>query len=201
VVGFFTGIVKIIFAIGRFFRRWHRIFHEVDGYGRGSFLIQGLEQFKCGQVADGIIFFSVEVLFILFMVFWGGVDIFNLIPKTVTITEQSGEITTATCLAEHFGSYSYQARPASVYVLIRGLISILIVVAYFIVYCKGITAAYDDYQIVHNFDFRQAHEKHREQNSRFARLNASCPFFVRLGSDRKFFRFLFREFFARPPRL
>jgi ABC-type sugar transport system permease subunit len=158
VVGFFTGIVKIIFAIGRFFRRWHRIFHEVDGYGRGSFLIQGLEQFKCGQVADGIIFFSVEVLFILFMVFWGGVDIFNLIPKTVTITEQSGEITTATCLAEHFGSYSYQARPASVYVLIRGLISILIVVAYFIVYCKGITAAYDDYQIVHNFDFRQAHE-------------------------------------------
>jgi ABC-type sugar transport system permease subunit len=158
VVGLFTGIVKIIFAIGRFFRRWHRIFHEVDGYGRGSFLIQGLEQFKCGQIADGIIFLSVEVLFILFMVFWGGVDVFNLIPKTVTVAEQDGTITTLTCLAEHFGQFSYQARPASVYVLIRGLVGILIIVAYFIVYCKGITAAYDDYQIVHNFEFRQAHE-------------------------------------------
>jgi hypothetical protein len=42
--------------------------------------------------------------------------------------------------------------------LLRGLIAILVVVAYFIVYCKGINAMYDDYQILHNLEFRQAHE-------------------------------------------
>jgi arabinogalactan oligomer/maltooligosaccharide transport system permease protein len=160
VVGFFKGIYKGSLAIGRFFRRWHRIFHEVDGYGKGSFFVQGLGQFHYGQRVDGIIFFSVEVLFILFMVFFGMADIINLVPRTITILDaQTLAVTeTVTILAPHGGTFMSNARPDSVKILIRGLVAILIVIAYFIVYCKGINATYDDYQILNNLEFRQAHE-------------------------------------------
>jgi hypothetical protein len=96
VVGFFKGIYKGSLAIGRFFRRWHRIFHEVDGYGKGSFFVQGLGQFHYGQRVDGIIFFSVEVLFILFMVFFGMADIINLVPRTITILDAQTHAPTET---------------------------------------------------------------------------------------------------------
>jgi arabinogalactan oligomer/maltooligosaccharide transport system permease protein len=160
VVGFFKGIYKGILAIGRFFRRWHRIFHEVDGAGKASFFVQGYGQFSYGQRVDGIIFFAIEVLFILFMVFFGVADIYNLVPKTINIYDvQTRTLTeTVTCLASHGGNYWSNNRPNSVFILLRGLIAILIVIAYFIVYCKGINATYDDYQILHNLEFRQAHE-------------------------------------------
>jgi ABC-type sugar transport system permease subunit len=99
------------------------------------------------------------MLFILFMVFFGGTDIVNLIPKTIQIQDVvTGSLETVTCLASHGGVFMSNARPDSVAVLIRGLIAILIIIGYFLVYCKGINAAYDDYQILHNFEFRQAHE-------------------------------------------
>jgi ABC-type sugar transport system permease subunit len=160
VVGFVKGVYHIILAIGRFFRGWHRIFHEVDGAGKASFFFQGVGQFHYGQRVDGIIFFAVEILFVLFMVFFGGADIANLIPKTIEIVDVQTKqvVETATCLAPHYGQFYSNALPNSVFLLIRGLIAITIIVAYFIVYCKGIRAMYDDYQILHNFEFRQAHE-------------------------------------------
>ena len=69
VVGIFKILVLVVVSIGKFFRKLHRIFHEVDGYGKASFFAQGVGPFHYGQRVDGVIFFAVEVLFILFMVF------------------------------------------------------------------------------------------------------------------------------------
>jgi len=181
VVGFFKGIYKGILAIGRFFRRWHRIFHEVDGSGKASFFAQGYGQFTSGQKVDGIIYFVIEVLFILFMVFFGIADIYNLVPKTIYIYDvQTRTLSeTVTCLAPHDGNFWSNNRPNSVFMLLRGLIAILIVIAYFVVYCKGINAMYDDYQILHNLEFREAHEdqlhvlrnRHHYGGLDFARAN------------------------------
>jgi len=159
VVGIFKILVLVVVSIGKFFRKLHRIFHEVDGYGKASFFAQGVGPFHYGQRVDGVIFFAVEVLFILFMVFFGGADIANLFPKTIQIQDvQTGALETVVCLASHGGIYMSNARPDSASVLIRGLVAILVVIGYFIVYCKGIDATFDDYQILHNFEFRQAHE-------------------------------------------
>jgi len=131
--GLFVNVYKLIVGLGHFFRKWFRIFKETDGYGKASFLIQGLANIHYGQVVDGVVFMAVEVLFIGFMLLFGGTNIANLIQL------EGG----------HRASHTR---------LILGIATILIIIAYVVVYIKGIQSTYDGYQIVHNFEFRQARE-------------------------------------------
>ena len=63
IAGIFVGIYKGIFAIGRYFRKNHRKFMEMDGWGKAGFFCQGLGQIKYGQVGQGIVFMAVALVF------------------------------------------------------------------------------------------------------------------------------------------
>jgi len=131
--GLFINLYKLVVGLGNFFRKWSRIFREVDGYGKATFLIQGLANIHYGQVVDGVVFMVVELLFVGFMAIFGGGNIMNLIHI------EGG----------HRASHTR---------LILGITTILMALAYVIVYIKGIQSMYDGYQIIHNFEFRQARE-------------------------------------------
>jgi len=131
--GIFIYLYKGIIAIGHFFRKAWRIFKEVDGWGRGGFVISGLGQMKYGQIYDGLIFLAVEALFILYFVTIGITSLQNLVNL----------------------STGYKQSPKN---LVLGILTIIITLSAFFVHCKSVQGMYDDYQILHNFQFLQAHE-------------------------------------------
>ena len=131
--GVFIYIYRLIKGICVFFRNKSRVFREVDAYGKWSFLCQGLGLMKHGQVADGIIFLAVELLFIAYMALSG--------------------------VSSIAGLFSLDAVKRSSHIrLVLGIMAIIIIVAYIFVYLKGIQAVYDNYQIIHELDFRRARE-------------------------------------------
>ena len=131
--GIFIYIYRGIKGLCLFFRKEARIFRELDVWGKWSFLLQGIGLIKHGQLANGIIFMAVELAFIGFMAVSGGSSIANLFMLDA-VKRQS-----------HIR-------------LILGIMAILILVAYIVVYIKGIQATYDNYQIQHELDFRRARE-------------------------------------------
>ena len=132
--GLFVGIYKGVLAIGRYFRKNHRRFMEMDGWGKAGFFCQGLGQIKYGQVGQGIVFMAVEVLFIIYMAAGGGImNILNLFALDAVRRESHTR-------------------------LVLGILALIIVVAYWVVWQFGVNAEYDAYQILHNFDFRNARE-------------------------------------------
>ena len=137
VTGLITGIYRGIFAIARYLRGNHRRFCEVDGWGKASFFLQGLGQIKYGQVGQGVIFMGVELAFVGYMAAIGVTAILNLFALDAVRRESPTR-------------------------LILGIMTIIIVVAYWVVWQFGVRATHDAYQILHNFDFRVAREKQIE---------------------------------------
>lgn len=136
--GFFFGIYKIFAGLYRGIRKQVRMFKEMDLWGRLNFLVQGAGPAKYGQLVDGIIFFVIEIAFIVFMVVAGGsniVNLFNLNPGKE--------------IAENGDSHIR---------LINGILAIIVCIGYLVVYFKGNKAAYDDYQILHSLEFINARE-------------------------------------------
>ena len=131
--GIFIYLYRGIVGIGRFFRRLSRIFREVDTPGKLTFLIQGFGNIKYGQLVNGIIFLAVEVAFIVFMAAMGGVSIAHLFDLE-GVKRESHER------------------------LILAIMAIIVVIAYVVVYLKGIQSMYDCYQIQHELEFRVARE-------------------------------------------
>ena len=133
VVGLVTGIYRGIRKFALYLRSNHRKFCEMDKWGKASFFCQGLGQIKYGQVGQGVVFMVVEVAFIAFFAAMGVTNIINLI-NIAAVARQS------------------HVR------LILGILTIIIIAAYWLVWQFGVNATYDAYQILHNFDFRDARE-------------------------------------------
>ena len=129
-------------AIGRFFRKLHRIWRESDGAVRASFFICGFGSFKRKQIGNGLIFLAVQVVFVLFMVLSGGLNLFNLI----FLGEKAQ--------GDFFGDPTLELpNYTSINSLILGLLTILFICAYLFVWYSNIKSAYDAYVIVHQYDF------------------------------------------------
>ena len=73
------GAKNLVFKIGRAFRNMFYSFKFGDVFTKCSFLLLGVSHFRRGQRIKGIILACVEVLFILFMVLFGGNAIYNFI--------------------------------------------------------------------------------------------------------------------------
>ncbi len=72
------GIWRAICAVGRFFAGIGKIFAEGDWKTRVSFFIMGFGQFFRHQIGRGIIFLTMQSLFIWFMVAMGGGYLYGL---------------------------------------------------------------------------------------------------------------------------
>ena len=137
--------VKAPLAIGRFFRKLHRIWRESDGAVRASFFVCGVGNFKRKQIGNGLIFLVVQIIFVLFMAFSGGVNIFNLI----FLGEKAQ--------GQFWGDPTLELpNQTSINSLILGLLTILFICAYLFVWYGNIKSAYDAYVIVHQYDFLAA---------------------------------------------
>jgi ABC-type sugar transport system permease subunit len=131
--GIFIYLYKMVVGLGHAFRKAYRIFREVDGYGKVSFIVQGVGNFHYHQILDGLIFLVLEVAFIAYIAFFGVTNLTNLI-------------------------FLENGHKASHTNLLNGITSVLVIIGYIIVYVKGIQSMYDGFQIIHAFDFRQARE-------------------------------------------
>ena len=67
------GAIKaLIFGIGRFFKNLFITFKEGDWKTRTSYFVMGFGSIARGQILRGLLFFVMEALFILYMIFYGG---------------------------------------------------------------------------------------------------------------------------------
>lgn len=133
--GIFVGAYKLVVGLGRHFRKNYRIFREVDGWGKANFLVNGIANIRYGQYVDGIVFMAVEVAVLLYMILKGFGSIYQL-----------------------FWLGDGDKKNTSTLMLIMGIVAIMILVAYIVVWNLALRSMYDGYQIVHNFEFRKARE-------------------------------------------
>jgi arabinogalactan oligomer / maltooligosaccharide transport system permease protein len=140
VVLFISGIVKGVAALGRYFRKIWRIFREVDGYGKANFFIHGVGYLPTKQYGNFFIFLGVEVLFIVYMAFIGVPGLYNFF--------MLGE-----------SSFGRELdNDSSIRFMLVGIFTILIIGGFLWVWARDIQGGYDNYQIRHLYEYRQAHE-------------------------------------------
>ena len=96
VAGFFkaigNAIVKFFLGIGKGFANYGKTFVNGDIMTKLSYLIFGLGDISKGKYYKGILFFLSEVLYILYMVFfgWGYISKFGSLGTVETHTEMDG---------------------------------------------------------------------------------------------------------------
>lgn len=101
---------------------------------KSSLVVMGLGNIFRGQIAKGIIFFLIEVAYIMFMIFMGGAAIFGL--GTLGTVEQ-GEVWN-----EAKGIYEYTAGDNSLLILLFGIATIFVTLGFIILYIANVKSAY-----------------------------------------------------------
>jgi ABC-type sugar transport system permease subunit len=153
VVGFFGGIVKLIIGTGHLVRNVYRHWCDMDVWGRLSYFVMGAENLSKKQWLDGFVFLGIQVLFNLYMfVPFGGttIGLGNLINF---FTMNNGAY-----LRTSKGVKVWTAPEDTRLIFIDGFITLLVVLAFIVVYVLAVKSAYDTYQIVHEIEFKNARE-------------------------------------------
>lgn len=143
IIGVFKYSYVLCMGIFHFIRRKVRIFKETDLPRRLNFIFNGVGYAPSKQWGNMIIFLVVEVAFILYMILVGGTAISRFIHLDYGAAAYAA------------GDVSYQN--SSVRALVLGFMTMFIIIAYFIVWNKGVQGGYDMYQIEHLYEFRTAH--------------------------------------------
>lgn len=140
-----SGFVNFIFKIGNFFKRLGlRIANEcVDVYNtfkngdwktRLSFVIMGFGSLARGQILRGILFLLFEVVFILYMVFWGGAWLAKLSLSNLTATTTENVLTSYydTATGQWVEEYVTQTITGdnALHILIYGVLTIAFIIAF-----------------------------------------------------------------------
>ncbi len=139
VFGLFFGIYKAIVGVGKAFRTAHRNFYEIDGYGKASYFAMGLSHFKRKLYIDGIIYLAIEIIFILWFALVGWTSIANL-----SLSEQ---------VSEEFTNQGNQVP------LIQGILSVIVIIAFVIVYSIYLKSVHDIYVIHNEIAFKDANAR------------------------------------------
>ena len=136
VAGFFkalgNAIVKFFVGIGKGFVNYGKTFVNGDIMTKLSYLIFGLGDISKGKYYKGILFFLSEVLYILYMVFfgWGYISKFGSLGTVETHTEMDG-IFPVTVYGDN-----------SMIILLYSVLTIVITVVVFAIYIANIKDAY-----------------------------------------------------------
>lgn len=129
--------VKDFFVrIGMSFVRLWKDFKEGDWRIKLSFLVMGLAHMLNGQVVKGITYLGVEILFVLFMVFFGGTYMGHLFSGQI-----GTKVTQEDIWNEEKGVYETQFGDNSMLILLYIVVT-LAVIAFFVIIWRGnITSA------------------------------------------------------------
>ncbi len=137
IAGFFGRRAR---AVRAFFRR----LREGDGLTRTSHLVMGLSHMVRGQLARGILYLAAEVLFTLYMIFFGGhylvlffENFFTGGPVGRVETSVSGE------WDAELGEYVKIPGDNSFHIILYGILSLFVVLFFLIVYLRSTREAYE----------------------------------------------------------
>lgn len=139
--GFFMaigkGIARLFIGLGNGIKDYFAGFAKGNALTRGSYAIMGLGHMGRGQVAKGLIYLLVEILFVLYMVFFGapylGKFFYGFFTKgTVGITE------TADYWNDELGIYEKIVGDNSFKIILYGILTIFMIFFFLAIYLRSI---------------------------------------------------------------
>lgn len=128
-----SAIVKFFVGIGKGFKNYGVTFAKGDWATKLSYLIFGAGDLHKGKYYKGILFFLVEVLYALYMIFfgWGWISKF---PTLGTVAQQT--------VYDEFGFAQITQGDNSMLILLYSTLTIVISVVVFVIYIQNIKDAY-----------------------------------------------------------
>lgn len=134
------GIKNFFVGIGMSFVRLWEDFKEGDWRIKLSFLIMGFAHMTNGQVVKGITYLGVEILFVVFMVFFGGTYIGHLFSGQIGSKE-----TVEGAFNEDTQSYETIFGDNSMLILLYLVVTLAVIVFFAIIWRGNIASARDLY--------------------------------------------------------
>lgn len=130
-----NSIKGFFVRIGKAFVRLWKDFKEGDWRIKLSFLIMGFAHMTNGQVVKGITYLGVEILFILFMVFFGGQYVGHLFSGKI------GSKVTQEAWNDEKGVYETQFGDNSMLILLFIVVTLAIIVFFALIWRGNISSA------------------------------------------------------------
>ena len=136
--------------VGAFFRRrtarvrdFFAHFAEGDGITKGSYLIMGLGHVSRGQMARGMIYLLLEVLFVLYMVAFGG-RYLGMFLENFPAGGNVGRVETHVSgeWNEELGEYVKIAGDNSFHIVLYGILSAFVILFFVFTYLRSVREAY-----------------------------------------------------------
>lgn len=141
---------RVATRAGSFFRRTaHRIrqffahFAEGDGITKGSYLIMGLGHLIRGQAVRGCIYLALEVLFILYMVAFGG-HYLRMFFENFFTGGNVGRVEThiSDVWDAELGEYVKVAGDNSFHIVLYGILSAFVILFFVLTYLRSVRESY-----------------------------------------------------------
>ncbi|MFA5686470.1 MAG: sugar ABC transporter permease [Bacilli bacterium] len=181
-VSLYKGIVFLIKRFVSFFKKHIRHFYEVDRNGKTSYFIMGFSSIKSGQIVNGIFYMLVQVGFILFMVFFGWVNLWKLTgPGLIPFTPPGVD--------EETGLYTAGVEgDSSIKCLLYGLLTVILIFVFIYLYIRNLNTASHNDKIVHGPKYVDAYE---DQINFIEKINENIYLISNKGDEKaKRIRFL-----------
>ncbi|MDD4303186.1 MAG: sugar ABC transporter permease [Bacilli bacterium] len=149
----YRGIVGLVKKTGQLFQKHARHFKEVDGTGKASYFIMGFSSIKHGQIVNGIFYMLAQIGLIIFMVFWGGNNLYKLGgPGYIPFTEAYIDPDTGLYVAAQMGDNSVTS-------LLFGIMTIMLILVVIYLYFRNLSVASDNDKITYGPQYVEAYEK------------------------------------------
>ncbi len=141
---------RVVGGFGRFFRRsaarmrdFFLHFWEGDGITKASYLIMGLGHMLRGQLAKGVILLSLEVLFVLFMILFGG-RYLGMFFENFFTGGNVGRVEThiSDVWDAELGEYVKIAGDNSFHIVLYGILSLFVILFFLLTYLRAVREAY-----------------------------------------------------------
>ena len=124
-------------------------FRDGDGITRASYLIMGLAHLRRGQVVRGLIYLAAQVLFILYMLFFGWQYISMFFENFFT-GGPIGRVETSISGVwdPELGEYVKVAGDNSFHILLYGILTLFVILFFVLTYLRSVREAYDLEELV-----------------------------------------------------
>ena len=130
--------VKIATGTRDWFLRYARIFREGDLGVRLSFLVMGSGHFARKQIAKGCTYLGIQLLFIFYMIFNGAGAVRGFFTLGTSFTYDMTDLATGNTVAV--------AGDNSMLCLLFGVVAIMVIAAFCVMYFANIRSAYESYE-------------------------------------------------------
>jgi arabinogalactan oligomer/maltooligosaccharide transport system permease protein len=148
-IGIYKGAVGLVKWSKKFYLKQKEYFQESDLYAKLSYGFMGVSHIKHGQIYKGIIYILAEILFIVFMIFYGGRNLHKLLSlgdQDFQEGQWDGE-----------GFSDPIQGDNSIKCLLYGIITIMVIVLFISLYFHCIKSSNRNCRVAYNIQYRKAY--------------------------------------------